>query len=150
MQTHGSIQCIVGAGASCGRQHARPQRGLITRPSLAEVLAWRAEVDARVLRLLQAPHAAEVDALVELGLQHEQQHQELFLTEILHIRWSCPEPLRRAYAPSRKAAAAPEPESLGAVAVAGGRLLAVWPKTYLPNYGEFYEARQFSAATAFA
>ncbi|MBL8319425.1 MAG: ergothioneine biosynthesis protein EgtB [Burkholderiaceae bacterium] len=68
-----------------GAQHPRPQRGLVSRPSLAEVMAYRAAVDDRVLALLHAPHAAEVDALVELGLQHEQQHQELLLTDVKHM-----------------------------------------------------------------
>jgi len=68
-----------------GRQHPRPQRGLISRPSLAEVKRYRAAVDERVDALLHRAHDAAVDALVELGLQHEQQHQELLLTDILHV-----------------------------------------------------------------
>jgi ergothioneine biosynthesis protein EgtB len=67
-----------------GAQHPRPQRGLVSRPSLAEVKAYREAVDSRVLALLHATHDPELDALVELGLQHEQQHQELLLTDILH------------------------------------------------------------------
>ncbi|MEQ8662751.1 MAG: DinB family protein, partial [Gammaproteobacteria bacterium] len=60
-----------------GKQFPRPQRGLVTRPSLAEVLAYRAAVDARVLALLDTTHDAALHATVELGLHHEQQHQEL-------------------------------------------------------------------------
>ena len=71
-----------------GEQHPRTQRGLVTRPSLAEVRAWRAAVDERVVTLLQRlpaiNHAAVAD-IVELGLQHEQQHQELLLTDLLHL-----------------------------------------------------------------
>lgn len=71
-----------------GEQHPRAQRGLVTRPSLAEVRAWRAAVDERVVTLLQRlpaiNHAAVAD-IVELGLQHEQQHQELLLTDLLHL-----------------------------------------------------------------
>jgi ergothioneine biosynthesis protein EgtB len=82
-----------------GRQHPRAQRGLLTRPALHEVLAYRADVDARVLRLLQSPVAAEagaaLHALVALGLQHEQQHQELLVTDIKHLL-SC-NPLWPAY-----------------------------------------------------
>ena len=78
-----------------GEQHPRPQRGLLTRPSLAEVKAWRAAVDERVLALLDRAHTAELAALVELGLQHEQQHQELLLTDVLHL-FSC-NPLAPAY-----------------------------------------------------
>ena len=73
-----------------GHQHPRAQRGLITRPSLAEVQAYRRAVDDRILLLLREPPARHDDAadlyrLVELGLQHEQQHQELLLTDVLHL-----------------------------------------------------------------
>jgi len=74
-----------------GRQHPRPQRGLLTRPSLATVLAYRADVDARMLRLLQQDGLPEpIWTLLELGLQHEQQHQELLLTDIKHLLWCNP------------------------------------------------------------
>ena len=82
-----------------GDQHPRPQRGLVTRPALAEVKAWRASVDERLQALLAAPPPGQGDAiaaLVELGLQHEQQHQELILTDLLHLL-SC-NPLAPAYA----------------------------------------------------
>jgi len=72
---------------SLGPRHPRPQRGLLTRPSLEQVHRYRAHVDAAVERLLdEAAEAdwAEVARLVELGLQHEQQHQELILTDIMH------------------------------------------------------------------
>ena len=68
-----------------GNQHPRPQRGLVSRPSLAEVKAYRANVDQRVAALLAKSHDPAIDALVELGLQHEQQHQELLLTDIKHV-----------------------------------------------------------------
>ena len=68
-----------------GEMHPRAQRGLITRPTLAEVIRYRADVDARMQQLLAAraddPALAE---LVTLGLHHEQQHQELLLTDIKH------------------------------------------------------------------
>jgi ergothioneine biosynthesis protein EgtB len=95
-----------------GAKHPRPQRGLLTRPSLDEVLAYRANVDARMARLW--PTVAHDDALrglIELGLQHEQQHQELMLTDILHLL-SC-NPLFPAYA---KASDAVAPEPAGALA----------------------------------
>lgn len=70
-----------------GARHARPQRGLLTRPSLAEVKAYRAHVDAAVLDAL--PRLAETCGdLIELGLHHEQQHQELLLTDLKHL-FSC-------------------------------------------------------------
>ncbi|MBL8341602.1 MAG: ergothioneine biosynthesis protein EgtB [Rubrivivax sp.] len=72
-----------------GDQHPRPQRGLVTRPGLAEVKAYRAAVDERMEALLAGPLADEahrqIAELVELGLQHEQQHQELILTDIKHL-----------------------------------------------------------------
>ena len=82
-----------------GSRHPRPQRGLLTRPSLAEVHAYRAHVDAAVQELLASAGGAArraVEALVELGLQHEQQHQELILTDILYALWC--NPLLPAYA----------------------------------------------------
>ena len=66
-----------------GARHPRPFRGLLTRPGTATVTAYRAHVDAAISRLL-AEAAPAVRELVELGLQHEQQHQELLLTDILH------------------------------------------------------------------
>ncbi len=68
-----------------GEQHPRAQRGLILAPTLDGVRRYRAEVDARLLAVL-AQHGgdAEIGALVTLGLQHEQQHQELLLTDIKH------------------------------------------------------------------
>ncbi len=85
-----------------GEQHPRAQRGLVTRPGLAQVLAYRAEVDERVQSLLTRLAAtgdgtvlAQVAELQELGLQHEQQHQELMLTDLKHLL-SC-NPLAPAY-----------------------------------------------------
>jgi len=69
-----------------GAKHPRAQRGLLTRPSLDEVKAYRADVDARMLGLLDAaPGDAALAQLVTLGLQHEQQHQELMLTDVKHL-----------------------------------------------------------------
>jgi ergothioneine biosynthesis protein EgtB len=69
-----------------GDKHARPQRGLLTRPSYAEVVAYRRNVDARMLKLLSVcPMDAELTSLTELGLRHEQQHQELMLTDVKHL-----------------------------------------------------------------
>jgi len=71
---------------SLGPRHPRPQRGLLTRPVLAEVLAYRQTVEQAIDELL-ATDGRIGDAalpLIELGLHHEQQHQELLLTDILH------------------------------------------------------------------
>lgn len=73
---------------SLGPRHPRPQRGMLTRPSLAEVLAYRAAVDRAVHSFLvnaDVDSAAAAAPWVELGLQHEQQHQELLLTDALAL-----------------------------------------------------------------
>ncbi len=79
-----------------GARHPRAERGLITRPGLQQVLAYRTQVDARMQALLAGGVDAALQALIELGLQHEQQHQELLLTDIKHLL-SC-NPLLPAYA----------------------------------------------------
>jgi ergothioneine biosynthesis protein EgtB len=68
-----------------GAKHPRAQRGLLTRPSLDEVKAYRENIDARMLALLGSSEDAALAALVTLGLQHEQQHQELMLTDVKHL-----------------------------------------------------------------
>ncbi|MGE0858790.1 MAG: ergothioneine biosynthesis protein EgtB [Gammaproteobacteria bacterium] len=67
-----------------GRQFPRAERGLLTRPSLADVLAYRADVDARMAPLLTNADEA-LAATIELGLHHEQQHQELLLMDIKYL-----------------------------------------------------------------
>jgi ergothioneine biosynthesis protein EgtB len=70
---------------AAGPRYARPQRGLITRPGVAETAAYRAHVDAAVVELIETTHEPDrVFPIVEIGLHHEQQHQELMLTDILH------------------------------------------------------------------
>ena len=68
-----------------GERHPRPERGLLSRPSLEEVLAYRASVDERMQALLGGAAWRERAALIELGLNHEQQHQELILTDVKHL-----------------------------------------------------------------
>ena len=68
-----------------GEPYPRARRGLITRPTLGDVRRYRGNVDARVLALLAAGEAdASLTDLIRLGLHHEQQHQELLLTDIKH------------------------------------------------------------------
>ena len=67
-----------------GDKHPRSERGLLSRPDLARVRAYRAHVEASMAPLLRDP-PAEAAALIELGLQHEQQHQELILTDLKHL-----------------------------------------------------------------
>jgi len=71
---------------AAGPRHPRPERGLLTRPTVREVLAYRAAVDAALAGLLETHMAGrpELAALFELGLHHEQQHQELILTDLHH------------------------------------------------------------------
>src|SRR4051812_47196289 len=73
---------------AAGPRHARPKRGLITRPNAEEVAAFRAHVDAAVIALIQNADEDKLDEIlpiVEIGLNHEQQPQELMLTDILHV-----------------------------------------------------------------
>jgi hypothetical protein len=69
-----------------GDKHPRPQRGMLSRPGIEEVLAYRRHVDEAMLGLLAEDRLpAGLDGLIELGLHHEQQHQELILTDIKHL-----------------------------------------------------------------
>ena len=75
-----------------GEQHPRARRGLVTRPGLATVKTYRAQVDQRMQALMANAAAdtrfdADLHALITLGLHHEQQHQELLLTDIQHALW---------------------------------------------------------------
>jgi len=90
-----------------GDRHPRPHRGLLTRPSASQVRDYRAHVDANLDRLftqgLTRDASDAVGALIELGINHEQQHQELLLTDILSL--FALNPLRPAY---RRPQARPE------------------------------------------
>jgi len=93
-----------------GPRHARPARGLLSRPSIDDIERYRAHVDHAMAALIGGASdgaLASVAPLIELGLQHEQQHQELFLTDIKHAFWS--NPIRPTYrdAPTPDAPAAP-------------------------------------------
>ena len=97
-----------------GERHLRAHRGLLTRPAHAEVLAYRAEIDHRIEGLLadtlqsaDTGRRAQIATLVKLGLEHEQQHQELILTDVLHLLSM--NPLAPAYAPAAPAMIAPVP-----------------------------------------
>lgn len=83
-----------------GSRHPRALRGALSRPTVAEVLAWRESVDAQLLTLLTRGAPPAVWALIELGIAHEEQHQELMLTDVLANfsasplgpAWQCTEP----------------------------------------------------------
>jgi ergothioneine biosynthesis protein EgtB len=79
-----------------GPMHSRPHRGLLSRPTVAQVLAYRARVDERMNALLQRRDLSPgILNVITTGLHHEQQHQELLLTDIKHL-FSC-NPLMPAY-----------------------------------------------------
>ena len=67
-----------------GDRHARPERGMITRPSSAEVYEYRDHVDKAMRDYFQTKPKSDVLQLIELGINHEQQHQELLITDIKH------------------------------------------------------------------
>jgi ergothioneine biosynthesis protein EgtB len=89
-----------------GPRHPRPERGLLSRPGAAEIGRYRAHVDKAMSELIAArPDLAE---LIELGLHHEEQHQELILMDIKHVLSLNPlQPAYRAAAPLTAAAPAP-------------------------------------------
>jgi ergothioneine biosynthesis protein EgtB len=79
-----------------GPMHSRPHRGLLSRPTVEQVMAYRARIDERMNALLQRDDLApEILNVITLGLNHEQQHQELLLTDLKHL-FSC-NPLLPAY-----------------------------------------------------
>ncbi|MGH9693109.1 MAG: DinB family protein, partial [Bryobacteraceae bacterium] len=80
---------------TAGPRHARHQRGHLTRPAAEEITAYRRHVDAMVVKFFQGAGEdalAKIVPLVEVGLNHEQQHQELMLTDILHAFAQNPSP----------------------------------------------------------
>jgi ergothioneine biosynthesis protein EgtB len=98
---HPSFRALFNSyyNAVVGERPTRSSRGLLSRPSLDEVLAYRRHVDEGMSRcLLDDDAPARATPLVVLGLNHEQQHQELILTDIKHAFWM--NPLRPAYAPA--------------------------------------------------
>ena len=101
-----------------GERHPRPERGLLSRPSLKEVQHYRRTVEQQVAALLQLPALKDdIAALIELGIHHEQQHQELILTDLKHH--FSRNPMAPAYRP--ESATAPSPDrSITQVRLEGG------------------------------
>lgn len=86
-----------------GERFPRPERGLLSRPTVEEVLSYRDFVDEKIIGLLENSgddKIKEIESIIELGLNHEQQHQELMLTDIKHV-FSI-NPLHPAYSNSEK------------------------------------------------
>jgi ergothioneine biosynthesis protein EgtB len=104
-----------------GARHCRPKRGLISRPTVADTYAYRAHVDAAMLDFLASASTAslrEIESIVTIGLHHEQQHQELMLTDIKYVFWE--NPLRPAFRPS-------DIGSVGEGSLAGMELHGAYP-----------------------
>jgi ergothioneine biosynthesis protein EgtB len=93
-----------------GRRHARDRRGMITRPTLDEVRAYRAHVDAALVAAWPTL-PADARALVELGCHHEEQHQELLVTDILHL--FAENPLEPALYPAARKVPVAMPAAIG-------------------------------------
>ncbi|HSI00262.1 MAG TPA: ergothioneine biosynthesis protein EgtB [Reyranella sp.] len=90
-----------------GPRHPRPQRGMLTRPGVDAILAYRHHVSQAMAELLESGQPANVADIIELGLHHEQQHQELILMDIKHLLSL--NPLFPAYVPERPVADAQVP-----------------------------------------
>ncbi len=91
-----------------GERHCRAQRGYLSRPTVPEIIDYRASVDEAMTRLLEGDDLSrELQYLVQLGLNHEQQHQELILTDLKHV--FAVNPLRPAYRPPESHAAPHDP-----------------------------------------
>jgi ergothioneine biosynthesis protein EgtB len=102
-----------------GPMHRRPERGLLTRPTVEEVLRYRGHVDTEMQGLLESrPDDAALAQLVTLGVHHEQQHQELMLTDLKHL-FSL-NPLLPAYRARPAAPATPSPAPMRFIAHEGG------------------------------
>ncbi|HTP82862.1 MAG TPA: ergothioneine biosynthesis protein EgtB [Alphaproteobacteria bacterium] len=101
-----------------GQRHPRPDRGLLTRPSLEEIHEYRRHVDTAMESVLGTESPEDVRRLIELGCHHEQQHQELIVTDIKHVLGL--NPLAPAYADRAPTTPHSLPPDLGWVSSAGG------------------------------
>lgn len=112
--------CFNSYYESQGPRQPRPKRGVLTRPSSERVMAYRTHVDEGLVNLfaLGVAPESEIARLIEVGINHEQQHQELLLTDILAL--FAANPLRPAYRNPRPRAAAPEPGEPGWIDYPGG------------------------------
>jgi ergothioneine biosynthesis protein EgtB len=112
--------CFNSYYEAVGPRHPRPSRGLLTRPSLERVIAYRRHVDEALDALLArvSTPAEELAALLEIGINHEQQHQELLLTDILAL--FAANPLCPAYRAPRPRTVTAAPASAGWIDYGGG------------------------------
>ncbi len=110
--------CFNSYYESQGPRQPRPRRGMLTRPSSERVFAYRAHVDDALTRLGANGFTPEVARLIEIGINHEQQHQELLLTDILAL--FAANPLRPAYRTRRPRPAVDAPDAMDWIEIAGG------------------------------
>jgi ergothioneine biosynthesis protein EgtB len=110
--------CFNSYYESQGARQPRPKRGLLTRPPIDRVMAYRDHVDEGLRTLLALGIDAEVSKLIEIGINHEQQHQELLLTDILAL--FAASPLRPAYRARQPRPRVPEPPAPGWIDFPGG------------------------------
>jgi ergothioneine biosynthesis protein EgtB len=110
--------CFNSYYESVGPRQPRGKRGLLTRPTAADVRAYRAHVDAALDRLFVGGMPQEAAALIELGINHEQQHQELLLTDILSL--FAAEPLKPAYREGNPGVSVHKTAPLSFIAFDGG------------------------------
>lgn len=110
--------CFNSYYESVGPRHPRPKRGLLTRPSAQQVRVYRAHVDEALDRLLEGDLPDDAASLIELGINHEQQHQELLLTDILSL--FAAGPLKPAYREAGPGVFARDTEPLAFVSFDGG------------------------------
>src|SRR5664279_789816 len=112
--------CFNSYYESHGPRQPRPQRGLLTRPSCEAIFAYRSHVDAGLEKLFArgVEAGSELARVLELGINHEQQHQELLLTDILAL--FAANPLRPAYLAPRPRADRGEPEPMRWIGFTGG------------------------------
>jgi len=110
--------CFNSYYESVGARQPRAKRGLLTRPSAQEVRDYREFVDAALARLFDQKLKPEAAELIELGINHEQQHQELLLTDMLAL--FAAEPLKPAYREAGAGVAAGDAAPLGWIAFDGG------------------------------
>jgi hypothetical protein len=104
---------------TAGQMHSRPKRGLLSRPTLQQIMDYRAHVDAAMMSLIESQGSnPDITARLVLGVNHEQQHQELFLTDIKHVL-SC-NPLRPAYDPRLPSSPTAAPADHAFIAGASG------------------------------
>jgi ergothioneine biosynthesis protein EgtB len=110
--------CFNSYYESVGPRHPRAKRGLLTRPSADAVRAYRAHVDAALETLCRRELPRQAAELIELGINHEQQHQELLLTDILSLFAS--EPLKPAYRAANPGVLVREAAPLNFISFDGG------------------------------